>query len=80
MYPDLEKKVTSPTRGDALLDYSYTNFESSIVKHHVCHPIESEENKSDHKISQEAVAQCAKACTSEQRVLGSNPATAWLDF
>ena len=29
------------------------------------------------KNCQEAVAQCAKACASEQRVPGSNPATAW---
>ena len=29
---------------------------------------------------QKAVAQRAEVCTSEQRVPGLNPATAWLDF
>ena len=47
-YPDLIKRQTGPTRGDAVLDYSFTNFEQMIERSEVCFPIESTNSKSDH--------------------------------
>ena len=48
-FPDLVKRDTPPTRGNATLDYVFTNFEEYITKSEVCFPIESNtNNKSDH--------------------------------
>ena len=46
--PQLARVHSSPTRGDATLDYSFTNFQHLIEKTTTCFPIESDHNKSDH--------------------------------
>ena len=50
MFPDLQLHLTTPTRGDAILDYVYTNFESFISHSEVAFPVESNSNPSDHGI------------------------------
>ena len=56
MVPGLIIARSEPTRGDATLDYSFTNFDSLIERTETCFPIESEANKSDHKsVSYEAI-------------------------
>ena len=50
-FPDIQKRKTIATRKDALLDYSFTNFESDINLSEVCFPIESNiATKSDHNL------------------------------
>ena len=49
-FPYLVKRETSPTCKDALLDYTFTNFEPSIQLSEVCFPIESSTGKSDHSL------------------------------
>ena len=54
--PELKKVDTGPTRGDAVLDYSFTNFGELIQHVHACFPIESNTHMSDHKsVSYEAL-------------------------
>ena len=50
MYPDLIRRQTGPTRKNATLDYSHTNFEEHITNSIVCFPIKSSSNKSDHSL------------------------------
>ena len=47
-YPNLSMVETPPTRGDALLDYSFTNF--PVDKAEVSFPVESDNSKADHAI------------------------------
>lgn len=46
--PQLSKVDSEPTRRDATLDYTFTNFGQLIDKVQTCYPIESDHNKSDH--------------------------------
>ena len=47
--PELVRAQSDPTRGDATLDYSFTNFNSLIEKTTTCYPIESNTGRSDHQ-------------------------------
>ena len=49
-FPDLTKRKTDPTRKDATLDYAFTNFKDNIQSSEVCYPVESNFNRSDHKL------------------------------
>ena len=48
MSPDLTVIPTGPTRNDATLDYTFSNFTSLVESAETCFPIESSTNKSDH--------------------------------
>ena len=45
-FTDLIKRNTEATRGTAVLDYSFTNFESMITESEVCFPLERIDNAS----------------------------------
>ena len=46
--PELIKAKSGPTRGEATLDYSFTNFDSLIENVTTCFPVEREINKPYH--------------------------------